>query len=151
MQSGGESWPLTIDRARIESSALIRQGEHVPHLVPRVFYSDTEMAVTVMEDLSHLKIARKGLIEGENYPHLSQHIGEFLGKTLFYSSDYALEPKVKNSLLNSLQIQSYATLRKDLFLQILSSTMTQMILKKSFVLLSKSFGIMTALKSKPLS
>ncbi|AFI28022.1 MtnK [Bacillus sp. JS] len=95
----GESWPLTIDRARIESSALIRQGEHVPHLVPRVFYSDTEMAVTVMEDLSHLKIARKGLIEGENYPHLSRHIGEFLGKTLFYSSDYALEPKVKKQLV----------------------------------------------------
>lgn len=57
------------------------------------------MAVTVMEDLSHLKIARKGLIEGENYPHLSQHIGEFLGKTLFYSSDYALEPKVKKQLV----------------------------------------------------
>lgn len=79
----GESWPLTIDRARIESSALIRQGEHVPHLVPRVYYSDTALAVTVMEDLSHLKIARKGLLEGENYPNLSRDVGEFLGKTLF--------------------------------------------------------------------
>ena len=55
----GESWPLTLDRARIESSALIRQAEHVPHLVPKVYYSDTELAVTVLEDLSHLEIARK--------------------------------------------------------------------------------------------
>lgn len=95
----GESWPLTIDRARIESSALIRQGEHVPHLVPSVYYSDTEMAVTVMEDLSRLQISRRGLIEGKHYPNLSAHIGEFLGKTLFYSSDYALDPKVKQQLV----------------------------------------------------
>ncbi|MBY8913898.1 S-methyl-5-thioribose kinase [Bacillus sp. YC2] len=95
----GESWPLTIDRARIESSALIRQGEHVPHLVPSVYYSDTEMAVTVMEDLSRLQISRRGLIEGKNYPNLSAHIGEFLGKTLFYSSDYALDAKVKQQLV----------------------------------------------------
>ncbi|MCI3194590.1 S-methyl-5-thioribose kinase [Bacillus sp. HU-1818] len=95
----GESWPLTIDRARIESSALIRQGEHVPHLVPRVYYSDTAMAVTVMEDLSHLQIARKGLLEGKNFPSLSAHIGEFLGKTLFYSSNYALKPQVMKQLV----------------------------------------------------
>ncbi|MCC9024104.1 S-methyl-5-thioribose kinase [Bacillus nakamurai] len=95
----GESWPLTIDRARIESSALIRQGEHVPRLVPSVYYSDTEMAVTVMEDLSRLQISRRGLIEGKNYPNLSAHIGEFLGKTLFYSSDYALDAKVKQQLV----------------------------------------------------
>ncbi|QHZ46538.1 S-methyl-5-thioribose kinase [Bacillus sp. NSP9.1] len=94
----GESWPLSLDRARIESSALIRQAEHAPHLVPKVYYSDTELAVTVLEDLSHLTIARKGLIEGYDYPHLSEDIGEFLGKTLFYSSDYVLDPKVKERL-----------------------------------------------------
>ncbi|KKB72257.1 MULTISPECIES: S-methyl-5-thioribose kinase [Bacillus] len=94
----GESWPLSLDRARIESSALIRQAEHAPHLVPQVYYSDTELAVTVLEDLSSLKIARKGLIEGKNYPNLSRDIGEFLGKTLFYSSDYALDPEVKKRL-----------------------------------------------------
>ncbi|MEC1262390.1 S-methyl-5-thioribose kinase [Bacillus swezeyi] len=95
----GESWPLSLDRARIESSALIRQAEHAPHLVPKVYYSDTELAVTVLEDLSRLQIARKGLLEGNDYPHLSEDIGEFLGKTLFYSSDYALDPKIKERLV----------------------------------------------------
>ncbi|EWH21465.1 S-methyl-5-thioribose kinase [Bacillus haynesii] len=95
----GESWPLSLDRARIESSALIRQAEHVPHLVPKVYYSDTELAVTVLEDLSHLKIARKGLIDGKDYLHLSEDIGEFLGKTHFYSSEYALDPTVKERLV----------------------------------------------------
>ncbi|MGN9865830.1 S-methyl-5-thioribose kinase [Bacillus swezeyi] len=95
----GESWPLSLDRARIESSALIRQAEHAPYLVPKVYYSDTELAVTVLEDLSRLQIARKGLLEGNDYPHLSEDIGEFLGKTLFYSSDYALDPKIKERLV----------------------------------------------------
>lgn len=99
----GESWPLSLDRARIESSALIRQAEHVPHLVPRVYYSDTELAVTVLEDLSHLEIARKGLIAGNDYPNLSRDIGEFLGNTLFYSSDYALDPHIKERLVKQFE------------------------------------------------
>lgn len=97
-RSSAKAGQLSLDRARIESGALIRQAEHAPHLVPQVYYSDTELAVTVLEDLSSLKIARKGLIEGKNYPNLSRDIGEFLGKTLFYSSDYALDPEVKKRL-----------------------------------------------------
>ncbi|MGE6631132.1 S-methyl-5-thioribose kinase [Bacillus sp. NPDC077027] len=95
----GESWPLALDRARIESSALIKQSEYVAHLVPEVYYSDTTLAVTAMEDLSHLEIVRKGLIVGKNYPKLSDHIGEFLGKTLFYSSDFATDPKLKKQFV----------------------------------------------------
>lgn len=95
----GESWPLTLDRARIESAALIKQSEYAPHLVPAVYYSDTALAVTAMEDLSHLEIVRKGLIAGKHYPYLSDHVGEFLGKTLFYTSDFATNPKIKKQFV----------------------------------------------------
>lgn len=95
----GESWPLTLDRARIESSALLKQAEVVPNLVPKVFYTDEYLAITVMEDLSHLQIARAGLIDGKDLPLLSEHIGEFLAKTLFYTSDYALDPQKKKLLV----------------------------------------------------
>lgn len=94
----GECMPLVADRTGIESSALIRQALACPHLVPNIYYSDTALAVTVMEDLSHLSILRKGLIVGESFPLLSHHIGEFLGKTLFYNSDYFLDPHVKKEL-----------------------------------------------------
>jgi 5-methylthioribose kinase len=54
--------PISSDNAALPAAlflkSLIRQGEHVPHLVPAVYYSDTEMAVTVMEDLSHLRKKR---------------------------------------------------------------------------------------------
>lgn len=94
----GESWPLTLNRATIEANALINFGRHCPTYVPKVYYTDEALAITVMEDLSHLKIARTGFIEGEKYPLLPQHIGEFLGKTLFYTSDYYLEPSAKKEV-----------------------------------------------------
>lgn len=94
----GESWPLTLRRATIEANALRKHGEFVPHLVPKVHLADEALAITVMDDLSHLEIARDTLIKGESLPKLSQDIGEYLAKTLFYTSDYALHPFEKKKL-----------------------------------------------------
>ncbi|GGE68861.1 S-methyl-5-thioribose kinase [Priestia taiwanensis] len=94
----GESWPLSLKRAEIESHALRIQGQYVPHLVPKVFHEDHDLAVTIMEDLSHLTIARKGLIDGEDYPLLSTHIGTFLAHTLFFTSDFGLHASKKREL-----------------------------------------------------
>ncbi|MFS0861794.1 S-methyl-5-thioribose kinase [Fredinandcohnia sp. 179-A 10B2 NHS] len=95
----GESWPLSLKRATIEANALLAAAEHVPNLVPKVFYTDETLAITVMEDLSYLRISRAGLIEGETYPLLSEHIGTYLAKTLFYTSDFGLEPAKKKLLV----------------------------------------------------
>jgi 5-methylthioribose kinase len=91
----GETWPLTLKRAVIEAEALKVFGSIAPDYVPVVYYSDEILAVTVMEDLSHLSIARSGFINGETYPLISKHLGEYLAKTLFYTSDYALGPVAK--------------------------------------------------------
>lgn len=91
----GESWPLSLNRATIESNALKQFGAFTPELVPAVYYHDETLAVTVMEDLSHLTISRAGLIQGESYPLLSQHIGSFLGHIAFKTSDFALKPQDK--------------------------------------------------------
>ncbi|WP_077617383.1 S-methyl-5-thioribose kinase [Bacillus sinesaloumensis] len=95
----GESWPLSLKRATIEANALLSTADYVPSLVPKVYYTDEALAITVMEDLSHLQISRAGLIEGHNFPLLSEHIGTFLAKTLFYTSDYGLEPTKKKLLV----------------------------------------------------
>lgn len=83
----GESWPLSLDRARIESEALAIQYSLAPGLAPQVYRYDAELALTAMEDLSDHVIMRKGLIERGNYPHFSEHIAEFLARTLFFTSD----------------------------------------------------------------
>jgi 5-methylthioribose kinase len=91
----GESWPLTVKRAKIEADALKVFGQIASEYVPIVYYTDDLLAVTVMEDLSHLTIARRGFINGNTYPLIAKHLGEYLAKTLFYTSDYALGPSEK--------------------------------------------------------
>ncbi len=95
----GESWPLTLDRARIESEALLIQSKLVPELVPHVYRYDSELALTVMEDLSDHTIMRKGLIKGERYPLFAKQIGRFLAETLFFTSDLGIHPYEKKSLV----------------------------------------------------
>ncbi|WP_369902822.1 S-methyl-5-thioribose kinase [Bacillus manliponensis] len=94
----GESWPLSLKRATIESKALQIFAKYVPQYVPKVYSHDEELAITVMEDLSSFTIARKGLIEGEDYPLLSHHIGSYLAHTLFYTSDFGLLAEEKRVL-----------------------------------------------------
>ncbi|RTE09319.1 S-methyl-5-thioribose kinase [Paenibacillus whitsoniae] len=83
----GESWPLTLDRARIESEALMIEEALCPDLVPHVYAYDADLALTVMEDLSDHVIMRRGLIERNQYPLFAEHIGRFLAHTLFFTSD----------------------------------------------------------------
>jgi 5-methylthioribose kinase len=91
----GESWPLTLDRARIESQALIIQNSICSGLVPKVYHYDKDLALTVMEDLSTHLIMRKGLVARKSYPHFARHLGIFLARTLFLTSDFALPAQVK--------------------------------------------------------
>jgi 5-methylthioribose kinase len=91
----GESWPLTIDRARIESEALMLEASLSPDLVPHVYAYDPVLALTVMEDLSDHTIMRRGLIEGNRYPLFASHIAHFLAQTLFFTSDLGLNQQEK--------------------------------------------------------
>lgn len=91
----GESWPLTLDRARIESDALILQATLCPGLVPQVYSYHPELALTIMEDLSDHIIMRKGLIEGNQYPLFTRHIGTFLANSLFFTSDLGMNQQEK--------------------------------------------------------
>lgn len=95
----GESWPMTLDRARIECEVLQIENEYDPGRVPKVYHYDAELALFIMEDLSKYTIMRKGLVERKQYPNFPEHIGRFLARTLFLSSDYALESGVKKTLV----------------------------------------------------
>src|SRR5215211_7084802 len=91
----GESWPLSPERARIESDALALEGRLCPDLVPRLYYYDSALYLTVMEDLRDAIIMRKGLIAGQRYPNFAGQIAEFLAQTLFQTSDFALDSAAK--------------------------------------------------------
>jgi 5-methylthioribose kinase len=90
MRSVGPSWPLTPDRIRVEYETLSVQNELCPDFVPDVYHFDENLALIIMEDLSSHHILRKELIAQNRYPSLSEHIGTFLARILFLTSDFAL-------------------------------------------------------------
>lgn len=110
----GESWPLSLDRARIEREALIIQHSHCPDLVPAVLGGDSELAITVMEDLSQYTIMRKGLIEGNVYPGFAEHIGRFIATTLFFTSDLGMNQQHKKTQAASFSNPDLCKITEDL-------------------------------------
>ncbi len=94
----GESWPLPLDRAHFEQLALREQARHATGRVPRIVHYDEEMALIAMELLSPHIILRRGMIEGIRYPLFAEHIGQFIARTSFYTSDLALSAAVKKTL-----------------------------------------------------
>lgn len=110
----GESWPLTLDRARIESEALILQEKLASGLVPKVYLYDNALALTVMEDLSDHVIMRRGLIEGGTYPKFAEDISEFLARTLFFTSDLGLNQQEKKGLVRSFVNPELCKITEDL-------------------------------------
>ncbi|RAL21103.1 S-methyl-5-thioribose kinase [Thermoflavimicrobium daqui] len=91
----GDSWPLTLDRVRIEAEALEIQAHYAPGLVPKLYHYDEKFALVVMEDLSDHIILRKSLITGKIYPQIANDLAEYLANTLFFTSDYYLKSEQK--------------------------------------------------------
>lgn len=110
----GESWPLTLDRARIESEALLAQGRLVPHLVPKVYAYDPELALTVMEDLSDHTILRHGLMQSATYPLFAEHIAEFMAHTMFFTSDLGCNQQEKKQIAASFTNPELCKITEDL-------------------------------------
>ncbi|MBD7966936.1 S-methyl-5-thioribose kinase [Paenibacillus gallinarum] len=113
----GESWPLSLDRARIEREILQEEYRICPGSVPQVYYYDDELALTIMEDLSDHVIMRKGLIEGNHYPLFSKHIGEFMARTLFYTSDLAMDQSLKKEKVKKFVNPDQCKITEDLIFE----------------------------------
>lgn len=90
----GDSWPLPLNRAFFEYHALVRHAARDPGRVPEVFHFDEEQALIVMRYLTPHVILRKSVVRGVEHPHLAQHMGRFLARSLFRGSGLALTGKV---------------------------------------------------------
>ena len=87
----GESWPLTLDRAFFEYTALQAQKNACSEYVPNLYYFSKKDALIVMEYLAPpIQILRKGLIAGIRYNTMAYDMGIFCAKTLFRTSGFAL-------------------------------------------------------------
>ncbi|MFC3677157.1 S-methyl-5-thioribose kinase [Ferrovibrio xuzhouensis] len=95
----GESWPFPLERVRFEHETLQIYARLVPGRTPRVLHYDPELAIIVMEHLTPHLVLRQGLVEGRVFPLLADHIGSFLARTLFFTSDLFLSTRGKRQLM----------------------------------------------------
>jgi len=93
----GESYPLSKERMTYEIRSMERFSELSPH-IPKIYHSDEEMSVIIMEYLGEHIIMRKGMIEGVKYPKFAEHISSFLAETLFKTSSLYLSSSEKREL-----------------------------------------------------
>ena len=98
LRVAGESWPLTRERMRFETQALIKHNELAPGLAPQVYHYDDAMSLVVMENLSHLEVMRKPLVARKRFPHFADHISTFMARSLFFTSDLYLTGVEKKEL-----------------------------------------------------
>lgn len=98
LRVAGDSWPLTRERMRFETQALLLHNELAPGLVPEVYDHDQEMSLVVMEHLGQHEIMRKPLVRRQRFPKFADHISTFMARTLFYTSDLYLTGVEKKEL-----------------------------------------------------
>jgi 5-methylthioribose kinase len=91
----GEGWPLPLSRSHFEHLALVEQAEWARPFIPALYHADPAMALNVMEYLASHIVLRKGLIRGIRYPAVGQHLGTFLARTLYFTSDLHLTAEAK--------------------------------------------------------
>ncbi|MEQ9773284.1 S-methyl-5-thioribose kinase [Pectobacterium jejuense] len=111
----GESWPLTLDRARIEAETLLTHAQFCPQHTVTVLHHDPELAVMVQEDLSDHRIWRIELVNGADYPQAAAQLGEYLAQTLFHTSDFHQHPHEKKAAVSQFTNPELCQITEDLF------------------------------------
>ncbi len=90
---------MPLDRSRIEYEVLRLEGKYCPENVPKIYLYDPELHVLVIEDLNHHLVMREGLMKRKRYPHVAEHVGTFMARTLFYTSDLYLPSEEKKAMV----------------------------------------------------
>jgi len=111
----GESWPLTLDRARIEAETLITHYNFCPQHTVEVLHHDAELAVMVQEDLSDHHIWRGELVKGAYYPQAVNQLAEYLAQTLFHTSDFYQSAAAKKADVIKFTNPELCQITEDLF------------------------------------
>lgn len=84
------SFPMGVYRNELEYDAMRIYYAISPEYVPRLYFHDPVNYIFVMEDVSRLKVARFQLVDRKMFPRMGQQVGEFMGRTAFYTSEYYL-------------------------------------------------------------
>ncbi len=90
---------MPLDRSRIEYEVLKIEGRYCPEQVPTLYDYDEERHILIIEDLNDHLVMREGLMQQRRYPHVDRHMGIFMARTLFYTSDLYLSSGEKKAMV----------------------------------------------------
>jgi 5-methylthioribose kinase len=105
---------MPVDRQRIEHGILEVEGRYCPDQVPQVYLYDPEQHVLVIEDLNRHLVMREGLMKQKRYPFVAEHLGLFMARTLFYTSDLYLSSADKKAMVPQFINPVLAKVQEDL-------------------------------------
>ncbi|MGE5139279.1 MAG: S-methyl-5-thioribose kinase, partial [Rudaea sp.] len=98
LRVAGDSWPLTRERMRFETQALLLYNELAPGLSPAIYDRDEEMSLVVMENLQGYEIMRRPLVARKRFPRFVDQVSTFMARVLFFTSDLYLTGLQKKEL-----------------------------------------------------
>ena len=84
---------VDINRFKLEYDSMKLRRSFAPEFVPKVYDIDMENHVFITEDVSYLKISRFQLLKGVQFPLLGEHIGLYMAKNNFFTSEYYLDSR----------------------------------------------------------
>lgn len=90
---------MPLDRQRIEYEIISVEARYCPDQAPKIYLYDEENHILVIEFLGRHKVMREGLMEQKHYPHVAEHMGFFMARTLFYTSDLFLSSAEKKAMV----------------------------------------------------
>ena len=82
---------LPVDRCELEYDTMMIRKAIVPQYVPELYHIDHENKVFITEDVSYLRIMRFQLLKSVQFENFAKHIGTYMARTAFYTSEYYLE------------------------------------------------------------
>lgn len=88
----------SLDRNRQESEILELEEKMAPGMVPHIYFFDTVMCASGMEDCSDFEVMRDAMLEHKTFPKFADDISTFMARTLLLSSDVVMDHKEKKEL-----------------------------------------------------
>ena len=82
--------PIAMYRNKLEYDSMRIRYAIVPEYTPALKFQDEENNIFVMEDVSHLKIARFQFNKNKMFSDFGRQCGDCMARTEFYTSEYYL-------------------------------------------------------------
>ena len=89
----GESWPLTVERARHEADAYETYQAFAGDAIAAYHGFDPEWYVNAIEDLADLRVWRTALNDGEIHAGAAREMGRLVARIAFHTSDFGMDPE----------------------------------------------------------